>query len=717
MIRLGLRLAIGREAILRLVMIAVAVALGVGMLLGILAGINAVQKQGDRYAIINTSATTPGKPGADPLWWSQRLDVYRNQVIERVDLAATGPNAPVPPGIPRLPGPGEYYVSPALAALLATAPAGQLGDRYPGHQVGIIGRPALTSPDRLAIIIGRTPDEVAAIAMAEKVTGIGTEAPEVWTLALTLILAVTGTGLLFPVLIFIGTATRLAATRREQRFAAMRLVGATPRQISTIAAVEASFAAIVGTVLGFGLYRLSHDWIAGIPFTGEPFYSDEVALNPLDVVGVALGVPVAAAVVARFALRRVRISPLGVSRQVTPKPPRAWRLVVLAVGLAELFYFIGNKPETGIGQAAAYLPGLLLIMAGLVVAGPWFTMLGARLLARRANRPAALISARRLADNPQAAFRAISGVVLALFVTTVATGVITTIVANRGNHMEGVREHADLFAYIDSGTVEVPASLTADLAATPGAGPVLVLRSVPDPRAGMPTLIACADLARAAVYGRCEDGAQVASVWPALDWQDNRSVVWPTSSVPLDELTRLPVYALLVQTDGTSAAVERARTVVFGAFPAERNPPITGNEHELEFVSTITGWKRLATLIILASLPIAGCSLAVAVAGGLSDRRRPFSLLRLSGVQLRVLRRVVALESAVPLVLVAAVAIVAGLVTAELFLEAQMGYTLVAPHADFWLLIGASLVVALAVIGSTLPLLERITGPETARNG
>jgi cell division protein FtsX len=179
----------------------------------------------------------------------------------------------------------------------------------------------------------------------------------VWTLALTLILAVTGMGLLFPVLIFIGTATRLAATRREQRFAAMRLVGATPRQISTIAAVEASFAAIVGTVLGFGLYRLSHDWIAGIPFTGEPFYSDEVALNPLDVVGVALGVPVAAALVARFALRRVRISPLGVSRQVTPKPPRAWRLVVLAVGLAELFYFIGNKPETGIGQAAAYLPG------------------------------------------------------------------------------------------------------------------------------------------------------------------------------------------------------------------------------------------------------------------------------------------------------------------------------------------------------------------------
>ena len=34
--------------------------------------------------------------------------------------------------------------------------------------------------------------------------------------------------LLFPVLIFVGAATRLSAARREQRFAAMRLVGATP---------------------------------------------------------------------------------------------------------------------------------------------------------------------------------------------------------------------------------------------------------------------------------------------------------------------------------------------------------------------------------------------------------------------------------------------------------------------------------------------------------
>jgi len=50
-------------------------------------------------------------------------------------------------------------------------------------------------------------------------------------------------------------------------------------------------------------------------------------------------------------------------------------------------------------------------------------------------------------------------------------------------------------------------------------------------------------------------------------------------------------------------------------------------------------------VVIAVSFPIAGCGLAVGVAAGLRDRKRPFSLLRLTGVQLGVLRRVVLLES------------------------------------------------------------------------
>jgi hypothetical protein len=121
-------------------------------------------------------------------------------------------------------------------------------------------------------------------------------------------------------------------------------------------------------------------------------------------------------------------------------------------------------------------------------------------------------------------------------------------------------------------------------------------------------------------------------------------------------------------------------------------------------------------VIIIASLGLAGCSLAVSVAGGLTERRRPFSLLRLSGAPVRMLRRVVALESAVPMLTVAVVAIGMGLLAAQLFLRAQMDYTLVAPGPSFYLIVVAGLAACLAIIASTMPLLERVTGPETARS-
>ena len=72
------------------------------------------------------------------------------------------------------------------------------------------------------------------------------------------------------------------------------------------------------------------------------------------------------------------------------------------------------------------MSGFLLIIVGLVIAGPWLTMAAARVMARRTSRPGALIAARRLADDPRAAFRAVSGLVLALFITTVAVVAITT---------------------------------------------------------------------------------------------------------------------------------------------------------------------------------------------------------------------------------------------------------------------------------------------------
>src|SRR3954454_17298125 len=114
-------------------------------------------------------------------------------------------------------------------------------------------------------------------------------------------------------------------------------------------------------------------------------------------------------------------------------------------------------------------------MIGMVVVGPSLTMIGARVLARQVRRPAALIAGRRLADNPQAGFRAVSGLMLALFVTAVASGIITTIVDNRGAPQEpgsaaNVAMVQDFWPdkHVKDAPLPGPASVPAALRSDPG---------------------------------------------------------------------------------------------------------------------------------------------------------------------------------------------------------------------------------------------------------
>jgi hypothetical protein len=423
-------------------------------------------------------------------------------------------------------------------------------------------------------------------------------------------------------------------------------------------------------------------------------------------------------VAARVSLRRVRISPLGVTRRVTPRAPSAYRLIPLVLGVAELAFFIGRRPETSDGQTAAFLPGLLLIMAGLVLAGPWLTMAGARVLARRAGRPAPLIAARRLADNPKAGFRAISGIMLALFVTSVAVGVITTIAANRGPAPIGSTDAGTLSTVFVEHTPSAPGAVVSDLRSIPGVRTATVVHGTPlGARATYPGVIACSDIPRA--YGRCAGGATVAEVplgFIPVRGSASASRVWPAAPVTLGDLRRLPVASIVVGTDGSAAALERSRTVLEAAYPTFWVAPNVPGDFESDFANLLRGWKQLADVIIVASLALAGCSLAVSVVGGLSERKRPFSLLRLSGVRVRVLRRVVALETVVPMLAVAGVAIGMGFLAAQLFLKAQMDYTLTAPGLEFYAIVVAGLAACLGIIAATLPLLERVAGPETARS-
>jgi hypothetical protein len=80
--------------------------------------------------------------------------------------------------------------------------------------------------------------------------------------------------------------------------------------------------------------------------------------------------------------------------------------------------------------------------------------------------------------------------------------------------------------------------------------------------------------------------------------------------------------------------------------------------------------QRLSNVALLLTLLVAGCSLAVAVTAGLIERKRPFALLRLTGVPVSSLYKVVVAEAAAPLLLIATASAGLGLAVSSIILEA-----------------------------------------------
>lgn len=739
MIRLGLRLSVdgGREAFAWLVVTAAGVALGVALLLASLAAMNGVNSQDARGAWLNTQ---PGRPGAaraashiSALGWLLSKDEFEGQTINRIDLAVTGHRSPVIPGLSRLPRSGEYDVSPALARLLQATPAAELRDRFPGHEVGIIGAVGVPNPDSLIVVVGHSARQLSTIPGAGKVTSLATNG--FGSKQFLIVLAIGTLALLFPVLIFLAAATRIAASRREERFAAMRLVGATPRQVSQIAVVETTVAAVAGVLFGFLIYVVLQPALEHVSITGVPFSPGDLSLNLTDLLLVAVGVPIAAALASRLALRRVLISPLGVSRRVTPPAPRPTRLVPFVVGLVWLVLFAVFGKSSSV-VVYVYFVGFLLLMVGLIWAGPWLMYVGAKVVVRRTNRPGVLLAGRRLSDNPRVAFRSISGLVLALFMASLATGIVSTIVADSGAPAGGEIAVGTVIAMFGNPSAtsaegqnsipRLPSRLTGELDSIKGVRGVTVISWHSRVVAGWVTgLVSCTELDRTSALGRCARDASVATIEPS-GYEGNgltqrttlADQTWPQAGVGVGRLKGLPVEGLVVGTNGSPAVVERVRTAIEVALPFAdgTQAPTTLGALLPSTAQSLAEAQNVTDVIIVASLVIAGCSLAVGVTAGMSDRKRAFSLLRLTGVPVVMLRRVVALEAALPLLVAAVVSAGVGLLGAELFLRPQLSVPLRWPGALYCAVVLVGVVGSLGLVASTFPLIGRMTSPEVARS-
>ncbi|MGY5060535.1 ABC transporter permease [Streptomyces sp. 900105755] len=225
--------------------------------------------------------------------------------------------------------------------------------------------------------------------------------------------------LFIPVFGFLGQCARVGAVHRDRRLAALRLAGATPAQVRRIAALESGPACLAGSAVAtvFSVLSLLRLWHRPGPAAWA------------GIAVVAVLVPVLGAAVSALALRRVVVSPLGRLRRVRPaKGPG--RVFLVATGLlavsAVLFASAAFGGDPFASPLAASAPPAvfalcLLVGASAVWLAGWSSRSLGRVLAARARRPAPLIAAERLRDDPWAASRTHAAVLL---VTVVGTGFV-----------------------------------------------------------------------------------------------------------------------------------------------------------------------------------------------------------------------------------------------------------------------------------------------------
>jgi hypothetical protein len=783
MFQLSLRLTLhsGREALVRLLITAAAVAVGVALLLGVLGELHAFESNAYKACWSCTQgATVPATLPTHGELWNNSVDFYQGQTINRLDVAALGPGAPVPPGVSGLPAPGTYYASPALAALLAAVPADQLGARFPGRLAGTIGPAALTGSNELAIYIGYPPAALNRVDGTFWVTSIYSGAgQQVFSAYFKDAFYVGMLAVLLPMLVLISTATRLAADRREERFAALRLVGGTPADIRLIATIEAVLSSFAGAVLGTAIFLLARPLLAGSAFFGTPYFESDVTPTLAGYLAILVITPVAAALAALAALRRVQISPLGVSRRAKPKPPTAWRLVTLAIGLGLYIYGLTTTTYKNIGIAT--YPGILITMIGLVIAGPWLTAQAAKLFGQTARGSSGLLASRRLADNPRGAFRSVTGLVLAVFLGTMIGTLVPAIDAIQQTPGTGALSNilvgqvglsAPAGQQLISGISAIPGATVYPLyelsspsgeessispPGGPGGGPGAAGEGRPASGGGKGSsgggaaaqaqgpgsqgtsshkayfsnhvAISCADLRAIGALGQCAAGlAAVQTTDDSLfgDNPINDTQAFVNSHDPgyPGSLTQLPLQTVLVKVSN-AAALERVRTYLAvhappqtgGGIGSSPTPPRTFGETLQIRTARAAMAANIAYAIVALTLVVAGCSLAVAVGGGLVDRKRPFTLLRVSGTQAGVLSRVVLLEAAVPLLAatILAAAIAYGTSVLAVVRLAPAGTAIPQLGHDYYTIMAVGLVIAFGVIAATLPLLRRMTAPATIR--
>ena len=653
----------------------------------------------------------------------------------------------------RLPRPGELVVSPALRAVLAdptvddaAALGAVLRGRYPGRVVGEVPEARLLGPHALVVWRGVDVADLPADAgwltdTAKRADDVASALPDELSYGYPLLVL----GFLLPLFALIALLASLGGVRREQRLAALRLVGLTDRSAKLAAALEDGLLSAGSALIGVALALLVVPRLA-------PFAPVRAGVWPADVtvdwrVGVPLLVlfPVVSLLASLAGLRLLATSPLGVERRSVARPVRRWRLVPLTLGAILLAGVLAGLAGPAEVRAPVLIGTTALLMAGLATSLPFVVRAVATRGVVTSRSLPGLLAARRTLGDPGRASRvavsltlmvAVSGPLLVFFplIADLATPDLdrmaarvgaTTLTVTRGPGVPGAG--ADPWDRVGSAP-EVAAAvqlhvLTLGIAGSPDSQPrVLVAdcdrlaavtdvpasqceRGLASPTLGSGVAGATARVAEEVVR---PDGTQTirlsgvpfalpsrpvrSATLEALDAAGSTGAVLLVSAraVPRGAVSEaLAVTALVAPRSGQ---IEQARTRILretgstALTVGERHQIAGRSTHDFQVLALLA-----ATLIVL----ICGFATTVTayeqVRSTLPERR----LLAVGGTPRRVLDAALVLQVAFPAVLGVAAGAVVSLLLA-------LGYVGLIPYTEIAVPVGG--VLAVALVGLLAPL-------------
>ncbi|WP_018684788.1 FtsX-like permease family protein [Actinokineospora enzanensis] len=409
-VAIGVRLAVGggRTSLARFVLSAFGVALAVAVLL-LAASVGPLLDAHEAHQNA-TEVDSTEIPGVAPTLVTRSSTQYHGDYIRVVYLQGRGPTSPVPPGVPRLPGPAEMFVSPELATMLQDP---LLGLRFQRHVAGTIGQEGVAEPHAAIAYVGATDlptDERSGTALAYRFGGHPGPGDPLDPGLLLLVLLGT-VAVLVPVFIFLASSTRIAGAERDRRLAALRLVGAGNRQVRRIAAAETLVSALAGLLLGVGLFLGCRTFADDLRVLGTSAYPSDVVPTWWMGLLVLVAAPVIAVFAAQFALRRTIIEPLGVVRYSKPVRRRLlWRVALIAAGAAVLLF--NNRSERSQLWSISVAAGVTLILLSVPAVLPWLIERVVGLM--RGGPTSWQLAVRRLQLDSGTSARVVSGVAVVL---------------------------------------------------------------------------------------------------------------------------------------------------------------------------------------------------------------------------------------------------------------------------------------------------------------